>query len=217
MRKKCNKCLQTKPADYFQENTELCIRCVYHSSPHPSEDLVTYDGPARQCRLCKEWRHLTTFHKNGIHTRYDCNKCAAKRRSKRYWKDPNQTRAKARAAYKIDDSYSRRSYVKRRFGITLEEYNDWFKRSAYACEVCGIKPKERRHLHLDHCHATGTIRGVLCHSCNHALGFVKDQPTTLVRLHAYLKRIRSPKPTQPLLSLILSATFPLVVAVGVPL
>jgi Recombination endonuclease VII len=41
---------------------------------------------------------------------------------------------------------------------------------------------------IDHCHRTGSVRGLLCASCNSALGMVKDDPTILAALIEYLKR-----------------------------
>lgn len=55
------------------------------------------------------------------------------------------------------------------------------------CEVCGGRTKHS--LHLDHDHATGKFRGWLCHNCNSALGHVKDNVETLIKLAAYLERM----------------------------
>jgi hypothetical protein len=52
------------------------------------------------------------------------------------------------------------------------------------CEGCGAT----ENLHVDHEHVSGDIRGVLCRSCNTALGAVKDDISILIRLLAYLER-----------------------------
>ena len=54
------------------------------------------------------------------------------------------------------------------------------------CEVCGQRAGGRE-FHLDHDHATGKFRGWLCHSCNVALGCVRDNPAILRKLASYLE------------------------------
>jgi len=51
------------------------------------------------------------------------------------------------------------------------------------CATCAAKPE-----HVDHDHATGNVRGVLCFNCNQALGNVRDDEMTLHRLARYLRR-----------------------------
>ncbi len=57
------------------------------------------------------------------------------------------------------------------------------------CAICGAAPSSRK-LHIDHCHTTGLLRGVLCHNCNIGLGNFRDSPDLLVAAVAYLKRSR---------------------------
>jgi hypothetical protein len=51
------------------------------------------------------------------------------------------------------------------------------------CATCAGKPE-----HVDHDHATGQVRGVLCFNCNQALGNVRDNVATLHRLGRYLRQ-----------------------------
>jgi len=55
------------------------------------------------------------------------------------------------------------------------------------CGICGKEERAKR-LCIDHCHASGNIRGLLCHKCNTLLGCADDSPTLLVKAIAYLKR-----------------------------
>lgn len=55
-----------------------------------------------------------------------------------------------------------------------------------ACAACQAAFKGTKDAHLDHCHATGKIRGVLCHACNTALGLLDDDIARLVQLAEYL-------------------------------
>ena len=40
---------------------------------------------------------------------------------------------------------------------------------------------------VDHCHATGKVRGLLCHNCNRALGLLKDKISVLKNAIQYLE------------------------------
>jgi hypothetical protein len=57
------------------------------------------------------------------------------------------------------------------------------------CAICFERPHER--LCLDHDHATGQIRGLLCRRCNAGLGLFLDQPDRLTAAVTYLARARS--------------------------
>jgi hypothetical protein len=57
------------------------------------------------------------------------------------------------------------------------------------CYICR-KPSAYRGLHIDHCHATGNIRRLLCNDCNLGLGKFKDNPELLEKAAAYLREFR---------------------------
>ena len=54
--------------------------------------------------------------------------------------------------------------------MTLEDYERMFDAQGGVCAICGKPRPEERTLHVDHDHETGEIRGLLCFSCNNALG-----------------------------------------------
>lgn len=85
-------------------------------------------------------------------------------------------------------SRDRNSFLKRNYGITLEEYNGLLKKQNGGCAICGAKPKTRS-LNVDHNHKTMWVRGLLCHLCNRALGQLKadTRPNIGLSIDLYLK------------------------------
>ena len=75
------------------------------------------------------------------------------------------------------------AYRERTYGITTEEFEAKLKAQKGMCAICKIK----RARVIDHCHAVFKVRGILCHSCNFALGCAKDSPAILRRAVKYLK------------------------------
>lgn len=55
------------------------------------------------------------------------------------------------------------------------------------CAICGRELLDED-AHLDHCHRTGEVRGVLCRACNHGLGNFGDSVPTLRRAIKYLAK-----------------------------
>ncbi|MDX3595405.1 endonuclease VII domain-containing protein [Streptomyces sp. ID03-2B] len=78
---------------------------------------------------------------------------------------------------------NRISYFKRKYGLAPAELDSLIAAQQGVCCICLIAPAE----HVDHCHETGRVRGVLCFSCNAALGQFKDRPDAIRRAAAYVE------------------------------
>jgi hypothetical protein len=76
--------------------------------------------------------------------------------------------------------------ILRNLGITKEDYLGLIKKSNNKCNICGKHPYENKRLHLDHCHKTGKVRGVLCTRCNWYLHTVEKNPNILNIIKEYL-------------------------------
>lgn len=81
---------------------------------------------------------------------------------------------------------SRRSELKRRFGITPEQYDEMLAEQEGVCAICG-KEQGGRTLAVDHDHSTGEVRGLLCTTCNVHLAWLEDADWRS-RAEAYLRR-----------------------------
>ena len=80
--------------------------------------------------------------------------------------------------------------IKRNYGLDIASYNGMLADQRCLCKICGKQhepTRSRGRLYVDHCHKTGVIRGLLCSSCNYALGKFKDDPTLLEKAAAYLR------------------------------
>ncbi|MGX1129439.1 hypothetical protein RKD49_001629 [Streptomyces glaucescens] len=77
------------------------------------------------------------------------------------------------------------SYFKRKYGLTPQQLEQMITEQQGVCCICLAAPPE----HVDHCHETGRVRGVLCFSCNAALGQFKDRPDAIRRAAAYVEGI----------------------------
>jgi hypothetical protein len=78
------------------------------------------------------------------------------------------------------------AHLERRYGISRADYAALLARQGGVCAICG-KPPEKT-LCVDHCHATGKVRGLLCRQCNFGLGCYAEDQTALIAALAYLGR-----------------------------
>lgn len=110
------------------------------------------------------------------------------------WINNNPEKAK-KMHQKAQKQYYRKNKEKkaarerqRKYGISMEQYEDFLKIQNNSCAGCLTQnPKGRGSWHVDHNHKTNKVRGLLCHDCNFVLGLVKDDSDTLERLSAYVQ------------------------------
>jgi hypothetical protein len=93
-------------------------------------------------------------------------------------------RSKHAARLREESGYGQR-YL-RKYGLTPENFELLLNRQGGVCAICGTPPSQKKRLAVDHNHKTGAVRGLLCDSCNHAIGEMKDSPSLLRRAAKYL-------------------------------
>lgn len=79
------------------------------------------------------------------------------------------------------------SMLKRKYGITIEQFDLMLAGQGGNCAICRMPPTAGKPLHVDHCHSTGRVRGLLCHQCNWYLGKVDSDPGLIGRMQQYLE------------------------------
>lgn len=135
--------------------------------------------------------------KDGLYTY--CKKCACQRAAAYRRKYPEKVKASNLKSIakngkpKYTKEQRKKHALKSRFGLTVEDFNNMLKEQMDVCAIC-LKPeivKNRdgsiKSLSVDHCHETGIVRGLLCDSCNYALGCFKDNIFLINSASQYLE------------------------------
>lgn len=184
MEKYCKRCDTTKPVSEFNKRAD------------------TKDGLGYSCRQCNSQAGKEHYEKNK--ERYKKNAAA--------WKEKNPDKLKEYAAARLKKNpdylkewnqknpdkakeYAERDKL-RRYGLTIEDYNNLLAQQNNRCAICKEESKDGRSLHVDHdhscCKGRGScgkcVRGLLCVYCNSMLGYARDNPETLGAGQNYLKR-----------------------------
>jgi hypothetical protein len=165
------------------------------------------DGERKYCKKCGESKPLSEFYKateNRDGRRGECIACAKVIRRK--WYDANQAKAVAAAqrwaernpervaAYR--EEYRNRPerkramrdlYYRRTFGLTADDVDALIERQGGQCAICGRTPSRLASWHVDHCHETGVVRGILCIDCNQGIGKFHEDPSRLRAAADYLE------------------------------
>ena len=78
--------------------------------------------------------------------------------------------------------------LRKRYGITLTEYNSMLEEQDYCCAICKVNQKHcDKSLAVDHCHKTDKVRKLLCQHCNIGLGQFRDNIEFLTAAIEYLE------------------------------
>jgi hypothetical protein len=129
---------------------------------------------SKVCSKCKVDKPLDSFgkrkaSKDGL--QHSCKECREVSRKKTYCPDKAANLS-----------------LKSKFGMTLEDYDTMLEQQGGCCKVCGTDEPGcgNGRFNVDHNHATGEVRGLLCSGCNKGIGHLKDSPDVLLKAAAYL-------------------------------
>lgn len=134
---------------------------------------------------CQKCGYLNTLGNSTL-----CNKCYYKipeNRVKRRKRNLEYVRKNREQRRRI----MRKAHLKRRYGISVVEYDEMAKQQEYKCAICG-RPEEshddltNKTLCVDHNHKTGNVRGLLCRHCNILIGHMNDEPNIVDLAKQYL-------------------------------
>lgn len=129
---------------------------------------------------------------NGYFRPKNCKTCGSKFTPQ----TPSQT-------YCSQSCRGKTAYYERNYGITETEYRRMLVAQNHKCFICeseGFLIGKNNHsekLAVDHCHATGTVRKLLCHNCNRALGLMQENPEILRKAADYIEAHKEGATTIP--------------------
>lgn len=182
--KRCQKCATDKTDKDFY----FC-----HKHGWISTNLLKKNNNSYICRICH--RESAARKRNENREAYNEKIAEDKIKNPGKYKKLYQKHYK-RLKERFGDYHSLNKQCRSR-GITLEEYAELLDKQDNKCAICNQCEtcKDPRHdrvrrLSIDHCHVTNKVRGLLCHSCNTAIGKLKDDTVLLEKAIAYIKKHR---------------------------
>lgn len=117
-----------------------------------------------------------------------CKVCRAKRSADQYARNRERVNKRCREWYSKHREHRATLARVRKYGITRAA----LEAMGSVCEICQSDLKivgaKQNTIHVDHNHATGEVRGILCGRCNTAVGMLKDDPALARRAAAYLEK-----------------------------
>lgn len=131
----------------------------------------------------------------------ECTRCKQTKKLEEFYKTSPKYGGKPRSACKecyIEwrNTTGRNKQYKRRYGITIEDYNTIFNSQNGKCSICKKHQSEfKTALAVDHCHKSNEIRGLLCYNCNSGLGRFQDNVDNLTEAISYLLRFKDKQDT----------------------
>jgi Recombination endonuclease VII len=200
----------------LKEVETLRLNALRGVLPTPAEKMtILFDKMAR-IRTRSVWRDLPKNHKwdsfehllatVGVRPKGKRLVAKSKRRpigpNNCEWVDilfDHSTREGRRAWHKVhytaNKDFYRDMQLRKKFDISLQDYNKMLERQNNACAICG-KPEWRKRkgeivsLAVDHDHLTNKNRGLLCITCNHGIGSLQDDPELLLKAARYVTKWR---------------------------
>ncbi len=188
--KRCRKCFMEKPTSGFSAHFKMadklqsyCKDCCAKTArdrrigkPCISCGLPKEEGVPKGAKICLKCAE--TCFECGVNPRERHHRVCVPCRKKR-----DVARRKDAAPEK--KLKQRINSISSKYGVSRGEASELASRKS--CEVC-LRDLTVGKAHVDHCHESGKVRGVLCFNCNAALGKVSDDYGRLIGLVVYLSR-----------------------------
>ena len=167
---------------------KFIIVCKYHGELK-AEDIKPTKKSHGVCRIC--FRKTANSKRNGNREEFNAKQAIDRELNPDKWKSIYK-RAYQNKRELDGDLFSLKKVCIAR-GITIEKYDEMYRQQNGRCAICSQEETCKdschdrpRRLSIDHCHESGQVRGLLCHSCNTAIGKFKDDTFMMQRAIEYI-------------------------------
>ncbi len=163
----------------MKRTTKACLKC---GKEWPISEYHEKRGkPQPQCKECRS-EYMRGYYQDN----YDRER--AKRKA---WYEANKLRVceQLKEEYKANPEKYKWQRLKQKYGVTQEQYEGLRKMQRNKCGICRTSFDETEP-HLDHCHDTGKVRGLLCANCNTGIGLFKHNAKRMEKAIAYVVKYK---------------------------
>jgi hypothetical protein len=162
------------------------VTSAEHKRKRRAEDPEFY---ARELARNREWQRKKRLLDPGW-----AEKEKIRKQNRKNWSPPSpetleKGRVYNREAYRKNPERHRDQTLRRKYGISLEQFDTAFLQQGGKCRICSVPmaPRGTGGAQADHNHITGKFRALLCPDCNKALGGFKDSRPLLKLADSYLE------------------------------
>lgn len=153
-----------------------------------AHDINTQTKVCKVCGVCKSFDSYTLQARAPDKKSNTCKDCL-----KSYRISTKERTSEYKKAYNLDkQDYIRYKRLYDKYGVTKEWYFEQLEKQDHKCAICSCEEPRGNgnvHFHVDHCHSTGKVRGLLCSSCNTALGNFKDSTELMRKAIEYINNL----------------------------
>ncbi|MFF5145742.1 endonuclease VII domain-containing protein [Streptomyces sp. NPDC013157] len=176
-----------------EDGVKRCVRCG-EVKPHAAfaRKRSNLDGLQHHCRDCSSDYHRASQVSLGrkVRPKVDvpeghklCLKCGEVKPWSEWHRNATASDGLSTRCKECRAAEGRAGHLKRNYNLTEAERDALIAAQYGLCAICLDAPP----VHVDHCHKTGRVRGVLCFNCNSAIGKLRDKPDAARRAAAYLE------------------------------
>jgi len=204
--KTCTKCGETKPLsayrkqrdtkDGYSYHCKACRRIYWQTYYAANGDRLRAEvvarreaNPEQRAAAQRAWREANPERDADRKKTWREANPERDAATTKAWAEANPERRAAsnKAWREAHPEHSRVKWLRSAYGISQADYAEMLEAQEHGCAICGkTKAEEGMRLSVDHDHDTGKVRGLLCGSCNRAIGLLRHDPELLRSATVYL-------------------------------